>query len=227
MKKFFSGLKTDPVNTLADWQDSRWPWGIIAFAMIAMVLLAHYVFQDWMHMLPCEQCVYIRYGNLVMALGCIIAMINPKALWAKVVGYVISLYGLVYTIMCSWKLIGIHDAVHSDDPMAMFGMQGCSTEPPAAIRKVRDKSAGSNTVGAESFSSRCNTSLMSGNNSRMRAVGTMRGPLLTKSSSAKNSRAADRARLMVAVEVPSSFPVSVRLIVLKSEERTRRTVLSG
>lgn len=31
--------------------------------------------------------------------------------------------------MCSWKLIGIHDAVHSDDPMAMFGMQGCSTEP--------------------------------------------------------------------------------------------------
>ena len=52
MKKFFSGLKTDPVNTLADWQDSRWPWGIIAFAMIAMVLLAHYVFQDWMHMLP-------------------------------------------------------------------------------------------------------------------------------------------------------------------------------
>ena len=119
MKKFFSGLKTDPVNTLADWQDSRWPWGIIAFAMIAMVLLAHYVFQDWMHMLPCEQCVYIRYGNLVMALGCIIAMINPKALWAKVVGYVISLYGL----------IGIHDAVHSEDRRAICGMQGCSTEP--------------------------------------------------------------------------------------------------
>ena len=97
--------------------------------MVAMVLLAHYVFQDWMHMLPCEQCVYIRYGNLVMALGCIIAMINPKALWAKIAGYVITIYGLVYTIMCSWKLIGIHDAVHSDDPMAMFGMQGCSTEP--------------------------------------------------------------------------------------------------
>ena len=77
MKKFFSGLKTDPVNTLADWQDSRWPWGIIAFAMIAMVLLAHYVFQDWMHMLPCEQCVYFRYGILVMAVGCIIAMSNP------------------------------------------------------------------------------------------------------------------------------------------------------
>lgn len=129
MKKFFNGLKSSPVNTLADWQDSRWPWGIIAFAMVAMVLLAHYLFQDWMHMLPCEQCVYIRYGNLAMALGCVIAMINPKALWAKIVGYVVTIYGLIYTFMCSWKLMGIHEAVHSDDPTAMFGMQGCSTEP--------------------------------------------------------------------------------------------------
>ena len=78
---------------------------------------------------PCEQCVYIRYGNLVMALGCVIAMIDPKAVWAKLVGFVITIYGLVYTIICSVKLIGIHDAVHSDDPEAMFGMQGCSTEP--------------------------------------------------------------------------------------------------
>lgn len=129
MKNFFCGLKSDPLNTLADWQDSRWPWGIIAFAMVAMVLLAHYLFQEWMHMLPCEQCVYIRYGNLAMALGCVIAMINPKALWTKIVGYVVSIYGLVYTFMCSWKLMGIHAAVHSDDPEAMFGMQGCSTEP--------------------------------------------------------------------------------------------------
>ena len=129
MIKFMKGLAADPVRTLADWQDSRWPWGIIAFAMVAMVLLAHYVFQDWMHMLPCEQCVYIRYGNLVMALGCVIAMIDPKAVWAKLVGFVITIYGLVYTIICSVKLIGIHDAVHSDDPEAMFGMQGCSTEP--------------------------------------------------------------------------------------------------
>ena len=80
MKKFINGLASDPVRTLADWQDSRWPWGIIAFAMVAMVLLAHYVFQDWMHMLPCEQCVYNRYGNHVMALGSNIAMITPTAL---------------------------------------------------------------------------------------------------------------------------------------------------
>ena len=126
---FFKNLGRDPLNTLADWQNTRYPWGIIAFAMIAMVLLAHYVFQNWLHMLPCEQCVYIRYGNLVIALGCIIAMINPKLLLTKLVGYVVSIYGVVYTLMCSWKLMKIHHAVHSDDLDAMFGMQGCSLEP--------------------------------------------------------------------------------------------------
>ena len=127
--KFFKGLKTNPAGTLADWQDSRWPWGIIAFAMVAMVLLAHYVFQDWMHMLPCEQCVYIRYGNIVMAIGAFLITINPKQALLKIAGIGVFLYGLIYTMICSWKLMGIHDAVHSDDPMAMFGMQGCSTEP--------------------------------------------------------------------------------------------------
>lgn len=129
MIKFMKGLAADPVRTLADWQDSRWPWGIIAFAMVAMVLLAHYVFQDWMHMLPCEQCVYIRYGNIVMAIGAFLIAINPKLALLKIAGIGVFLYGLIYTMICSWKLMGIHDAVHSDDPMAMFGMQGCSTEP--------------------------------------------------------------------------------------------------
>ena len=129
MCSFFKGLKTAPLDTLYDWQNGRWPWGIIAFAMIMLVLLAHYLFQNWMHMLPCEQCVYIRYGNLVMALGAIIAMINPKAVWTKICGYVLGFYGLIYTFICSWKLMAIHDAVHSDDLEAMFGMQGCSMEP--------------------------------------------------------------------------------------------------
>lgn len=129
MLNFLRNLKKDPATTLAAWQDTRAPWAWIAIAMVGLVLVAHYVFQDWLYMAPCEQCVYIRYGNLVMALGACIAMINPKAVWAKVTGYVIAFYGLIYTYICSWKLMGIHDAVHSEDPMAMFGMQGCSTDP--------------------------------------------------------------------------------------------------
>ncbi len=127
--QFFSNLRSDPINTLNDWQNTRWPWGIMAATMILLVLVAHYVFQEWLHMAPCEQCVYIRYGNLVVALGGLVAMIDPKKIWTKICGYVIAIYGLIYTTVCSLKLIKIHDAVHSDDPAAMFGVQGCSTEP--------------------------------------------------------------------------------------------------
>ncbi len=129
MFTFFRDLKRDPASTLANWQETRAPWAWIGVAMLALVLIAHYVFQDWLFMAPCEQCVYIRYGNLVMALGALIAMINPNALWAKVAGYIITIYGLIYTYICSWKLMAIHDAIHSDDPMAMFGLQGCSMDP--------------------------------------------------------------------------------------------------
>ena len=129
MMTFFRALTRHPWETLAQWQNTRTPWATIAIAMVLMVLIAHYVFQEWLHMLPCEQCVYIRYGNLVMALGCVIAMINPKWLITKVLGYGVTIYGLLYTVACSWKLIKIHHAVHSDDLEAMFGMQGCSLEP--------------------------------------------------------------------------------------------------
>ena len=129
MKGFCESFRKSPMTAFADWQETREPWILFGVTSIILVLLAHYLFQGWLYMLPCEQCVYIRYGNLVMALGCVTAMIDPKAVWAKLVGFVITIYGLVYTIICSVKLIGIHDAVHSDDPEAMFGMQGCSTEP--------------------------------------------------------------------------------------------------
>ena len=79
-------------------------------------------------MAPCEQCVYIRYGNLVMALGGLIALINPRILALRLAAYAVSFYGLIYTMICSWKLMAIHEAVHSDDPAATFGIQGCSAE---------------------------------------------------------------------------------------------------
>ncbi len=129
MKNVIHRLREAPLTTLSKWQNTRTPWAIIAVTMISMVLVAHYVFQNWLHMLPCEQCVYIRYGNLVVALGAIIALINPRSLWTKILAYTVSFYGLIYTAICSIKLINIHNAVHSDDPTAVFGMQGCSLEP--------------------------------------------------------------------------------------------------
>ena len=85
MKGFCSSFKKDPMGTLATWQDTREPWLLFAFTSILLVLLAHYLFQNWLHMLPCEQCVYIRYGNIVMAIGAFIVAIKPKVIWSKIV----------------------------------------------------------------------------------------------------------------------------------------------
>ena len=111
---------------IAKFQDSRFPWALLAFVSVALVVIAHSLFQNYAYMPPCEQCVYIRFAFLCMALGGVIAMINPKNLIFALVGYLFAFWGAVQGIMYSVKLAKIHDAVHGDDP---FGVQGCSTEP--------------------------------------------------------------------------------------------------
>ena len=116
-------------DLLARLQSRRWPWVVIAFLSVALVVIAHNVFQVWLYMKPCEQCVYIRFGFLVIALGALFPILAPKAFWSKVAATVFGVYGAVYGLMCSVKLSNIHHAIHSDDLDAMFGMQGCSLEP--------------------------------------------------------------------------------------------------
>ncbi|CZE51246.1 protein-disulfide oxidoreductase DsbI [Campylobacter geochelonis] len=119
-------FKSAPLQTISRWQDQRFLWIVMAVAMFGMVILAHSFFQNYLYMLPCEQCVYIRFSMLVMALGGIIAAINPKNIVLKIIGYVLGIYGAIIGIGYSVKLHAIHEAVHGDDP---FGVQGCSTDP--------------------------------------------------------------------------------------------------
>ena len=122
-------FKADPIGEIAHWSDKRWPWALIIFLSCALVVLAHNVFQVWLYMKPCEQCVYIRFGFLMIALGALITIINPKNLWLRLVGLVVGVYGCIYGLKCSLKLSSIHHAIHGDDMDAVFGMQGCSLEP--------------------------------------------------------------------------------------------------
>lgn len=108
---------------------ARWPWLVIAALSVALVILAHSVFQNWLYMPPCEQCVYIRFGFLCITLGALIAAVRPQSLAFKLPGAALSIYGCIYGLMCSFKLASIHHAIHSDSLDAMFGMQGCSLEP--------------------------------------------------------------------------------------------------
>lgn len=116
-------------NRVGAFEQTRWPWLIIAVLSAGLVLIAHNVFQIWLYMKPCEQCVYIRFAFLCMTFGCIFPLINPKSLITRLIAYVCGVYGCIYGLMCSIKLDKIHEAVHSDDPDMLFGMQGCSLQP--------------------------------------------------------------------------------------------------
>ena len=104
---------------MAKFQDSRISWAILVFVSVALVVIAHSLFQNYAYMPPCEQCVYIRFAFLCMALGGVIAIINPKNLLFALVGYVFAFWGAVQGIMYSVKLAKIHDAVHGDDPFGL------------------------------------------------------------------------------------------------------------
>ena len=126
---WYSDFKNAPVDSIARWQLMRWPWVVIAFLSCLLVLIAHNVFQVWLYMKPCEQCVYIRFAFLAMAFGCLFPIVCPKPFVSRLIAYICGAYGAIYGMVCSVKLMNIHKAVHSDDPMAFFGMQGCSLEP--------------------------------------------------------------------------------------------------
>lgn len=114
------------INWLADWQDKRSLWLLMAFTGFILEQVAYQIFQKWLYMNPCEQCVYIRFSMFCLVIGGIIAAINPKQIVLKLIGYVIGFYGIIIGIGFSLKLDAIHKAVHSDDP---FGVQGCSAIP--------------------------------------------------------------------------------------------------
>ena len=104
---------------IAKFADSRLPWAILVAVSAGLVILAHSLFQNYVYMPPCEQCVYIRFAFLCMALGGLVAIVNPKNLLLALVGYLLAFWGAVQGIMYSVKLAKIHDAVHGDDPFGL------------------------------------------------------------------------------------------------------------
>lgn len=77
-------------------------------------------------MSPCEQCVYIRFAFLCIALGGIIATVNPRNVILKCMGYGFTYWGCILGIKFCITLDRIHRALRSDNP---FGVQGCSDVP--------------------------------------------------------------------------------------------------
>lgn len=126
MKNFLEGFRSAPWRTLAGLQERRAPWFVLVALCVGLVALAHGLFQHYLFMRPCEQCVYIRFAFLVMTLGGLIAAIQPRRVVPRVAGYLVAGWGAWLGLGFSLKLDRIHTAAHGDNP---FGVQGCSTEP--------------------------------------------------------------------------------------------------
>ncbi|MDR3346480.1 MAG: protein-disulfide oxidoreductase DsbI [Campylobacteraceae bacterium] len=136
LRKLWNDLKTVPIDTIARWQDKRFLWLLMAFCSIFLVIIAHSLFQHYIYMAPCEQCVYIRFAFFCMFFAGLIAAINPKVLVLKIIGYVLAFWGVWQGIVYSGKLNAIHKAVRADDP---FGVQGCSAEPTFPFNMPLDR----------------------------------------------------------------------------------------
>lgn len=126
-------LKTSPLQALADWQLMRWWWTVSALVALSMNLIAHYFFQGFMEMDPCEKCVYTRYAMFCIVFGGLIAAINPKAPFLRIIGYVLTLYGAIFGAIWSWELIDSYHLMkaleNGADPFAAgLGVASCSTE---------------------------------------------------------------------------------------------------
>jgi len=124
------------IEKIAAWQDSRFHWILLFIIALALEQVAYQVFQKWLYMKPCEQCVYIRFAMVCLMIGGIIGAINPKQIVLKLIGYVFVIYGAVKGIGYSLKLIKISAAFRSGDP---FGVQGCSTTPTFPFHLPLDK----------------------------------------------------------------------------------------
>ena len=113
----------------ADWQRTRTPWACLAGLSFFVLALSHFVFERWFLMPPCEECVYIRLAFFTIMVGALIALIRPQLLMLRLIAYLQGCWGALYGVWHAQTLMGIHAALRSSDPMALFGVKNCSLTP--------------------------------------------------------------------------------------------------
>lgn len=125
---------SSPMMTLAQIQFSRGWWLLSAITALIMNLIAHYVFQGYLDMAPCEKCVYIRYAMFMIVIAGVIAALNPRLLLLRLTGYLLSLYGAIFGAIWSWQLVDNYRITEKmsqvTDPFAAgLNLEPCSAFP--------------------------------------------------------------------------------------------------
>lgn len=124
------------MNSLNPWytQDAplllarRSTWMALATLTLVALLIGHYFFEKWLFLPPCVQCVYIRFGLLLMTLVAMVGAIAPQKRWARVLAQCVYLVPLVYTIRAALVLVRIDLVKHFPSLTGIFGVPPCTLE---------------------------------------------------------------------------------------------------
>ena len=111
-------------------------WIYIGIFMFFCVSIAHFIFQNYLYMRPCVQCIYIRYYMIIAGFGAIFAAIFYKQIICFILGILVFSYGGVWGIIESFKLNTIHNAITNANP---FGIKGCLDRPIFELKIAWDE----------------------------------------------------------------------------------------
>ncbi|MEE3694433.1 disulfide bond formation protein B [Campylobacter sp. CLAX-22107-21] len=111
-------------------------WIYIGIFMLFCVGVAHFIFQNYLYMRPCVQCIYIRYYMIIAGFGAIFIAIFYKQILLYIFGVLVFSYGAICGLLESLKLNTIHQAIANANP---FGVKGCLDRPKFELNIAWDE----------------------------------------------------------------------------------------
>ncbi|WP_086244147.1 disulfide bond formation protein B [Campylobacter devanensis] len=111
-------------------------WIYIGVFMLFCVGVAHFIFQNYLYMRPCVQCIYIRYYMIIAGFGAIFIAIFYKQILLYTSGVLVFSYGAICGLLESLKLNTIHQAIANANP---FGVKGCLDRPIFELKIAWDE----------------------------------------------------------------------------------------
>lgn len=80
---------------LAEFGEKRLTYLFLAFFSLFLVAVAHFFFQNFLFMQPCNLCISIRYSFLIIAIFASFLLIQPKNTYFQIFGTLGILTGLI------------------------------------------------------------------------------------------------------------------------------------
>jgi disulfide bond formation protein DsbB len=104
---------------VARWPKQRWPWVLLSFSALTLLLLALY-FQYGMSLGPCTKCVYQRFAIVGILLAGLVGMWGRESAllrWSAYIGWAVA---------AGWGLKIAHDQVLVEELVKNGGFSTCA-----------------------------------------------------------------------------------------------------